>query len=159
MVKRIHFAAIAAIAFAASANASAGLTLNFANTEKMADVPRHQGDREFMEEQFRELFDTLSSKLPAGQQLRVDIIDVDLAGEVFPRVAIQNVRVMKGRIDPPRIHLRYSIEQDGKVLNSGERKLVDHSYQSAFNRYSNELYAHEKQLIENWFHKEFKVPR
>lgn len=159
MAKRIHFAAIAAVAFAASAHAWAGSTVNFANIEKMSDVPRNQGDREFMEDQFRELFDTLSSKLPAGQRLKVDIIDVDLAGEVFPRVAIQHVRVMKGRTDPPRIHLRYSIEQDGKVLSSGERKLIDHSYQSAFNRYSNEMYSHEKQLIENWFTKEFKVPR
>lgn len=159
MVKLFPYAALIAIAVAGSAHASAALTLNFADTKNMTDVPRYQADREIMEEQFRELFDTLSSRLPAGQQLKVDIIDVDLAGEVFPRVAIQNVRVMNGRTDPPRIELRYSIEQDGKVLGSGERKLVNYGYQHGFNSDSDEVFSHEKQLIKDWFHKEFRVPR
>jgi uncharacterized lipoprotein YbaY len=159
MVNRIHHTAIAAIVLAASACASAAATVTYANTEQMTDVPRDQADRELMEQQLGELFNTLSSKLPPGQELKVEILDIDLAGEVFPRVAIQNVRVLKGRGDPPRIHLRYSIEQDGKVLSSGERKLANHGYQTAFNRYSNEMFSHEKQLLDDWFRKEIAAAR
>lgn len=157
MAKHIHLSALAAVVLAVSASVAAAATVTYADTEKMTDVPRDQSDRELMQEQLLEHVNTLSSKLPAGQEMKIDILDIDLAGEVFPRVAIQNVRVTKGRGDPPRIHLRYRIEQDGKVVSDGERKLVNHGYQSAFNRYSNEMFSHEKQLLDDWFRKEFKV--
>ena len=159
MAKHLHLAVIAAVVFAVSASASATATVTYADTKQMADVPRDQADRELMEAQLIELFNTFSSKLPAGQELKIEILDIDLAGEVFPRVAIRNVRVLKGLGDPPRIHLRYQIEQAGKVLSSGERKLVNHSYQGSFNRYSNEMFSHEKQMLDDWFRKEFGVRR
>ncbi|MPQ57291.1 DUF3016 domain-containing protein [Duganella sp. FT27W] len=149
----IHPAVIAMLTLAAS-TASAAVTVTYVNTEKMTDVPRFETDRKSMEINFREFFEELATKLPADQDLKVEILDIDLAGDVFPRVPIRDVRVTKGSYDFPRIHLRYSIEQDGKVLRSGERELADRNYQLNVNSYRNEMYNYEKQMLSEWFKKD-----
>ncbi len=159
MNKLIQHAALAAVLSLGATVASAAATVTYVNPTKMTDVPRFASDRESMEADLLEHFNTLSAKLPAGQSLKVEIIDIDLAGDVFPRVPIQDVRVMKGRADWPLIHLRYSVEQDGKVLSSGERRLTDPDYLNGFNRYGREIYAHEKQLLDDWFRKDFAALR
>lgn len=149
----IRPAVIAMLALAAS-TASAAVTVTYVNTEKMTDVPRFETDRKSMEINFREFFEELATKLPEGQDLKVEILDIDLAGDVFPRVPIRDVRVTKGSYDFPRIHLRFSIEQDGKVLRSGERELADRNYQLNVNSYRNEMYNYEKQMLSEWFKKD-----
>lgn len=159
MNKLIYHAALAAGLALAAAQASAAATVTYADVDKMTDVPRDQSDRAFMEDDLREYINQLSARLPAGQQLTVDILDIDLAGDVFPRVPIHDVRVYRGRADWPRIHLRYTIEQDGKVLSSGERTLADPNYQMSFNRHTNDTYGYEKQLFEDWFRKDLLAGR
>lgn len=154
MTKLIYRAALAAVLVAAAATTLAAATVSYPAPDKMSDVPRDQGDREFMESELLDHFNKLAARLPAGQALAVEILDIDLAGDVFPRVAIQNVRVFKGRADWPMIHLRYRIEENGKVLSSGERRLTDTSYMTGVNRYGSEMYKHEKQLLDDWFRKD-----
>ncbi|WUR12397.1 DUF3016 domain-containing protein [[Empedobacter] haloabium] len=151
-------AASVALLFAAG-GASAGATVTYAHPEKMTDVPRYPSDREQMELTLREHLEQLSARLPAGQQLIVDFLDIDLAGDVFPRVPVQDIRVLKGRADWPRMHLRWRIEQDGTVLRSGERELSDPNYLMNSSRHDRELYAHEKNLLDDWFRKEFLASR
>ena len=146
--------AFATVLAMAACTATAAVTVAYVNTEKMTDVPRFETDRKSMEIDFREFFEELGKKLPAGQDLKVEILDIDLAGDVFPRVPIRDVRVTKGSYDFPRIHLRYSIEQDGKVLRSGERELADRNYQLSVNSYRNEMYSYEKQMLSEWFKKD-----
>jgi len=158
MNSRIRYAALAVL-FLATSSAWAAATVTYVNPDKMSDVPRNKGDRESMEAQLLEHFNKLAARLPAGQSLKVEILDIDLAGDVFPRVAIQDVRVMKGSADWPRIHLRFSVEQDGKVLSSGERQLSDMNYLMTSNRYKGEVLGHEKQMLDDWFRKEFPAGR
>jgi hypothetical protein len=146
--------AVVALFCLATGAANAAVTVNYVNTDKMTDVPRFDTERKSMEIDFREFFEELAKKLPAGQDLTVDILDIDLAGEVFPRVPIRDVRVTKGSYDFPRIHLRYRIDQDGKVLRSGERELADRNYQLNVNNYRNEMYSYEKQMLSEWFKKD-----
>ncbi|HEX8602736.1 MAG TPA: DUF3016 domain-containing protein [Pseudoduganella sp.] len=143
-----------AVLLAAASLAHAGAKVTYVNTEKMTDVPRFSSDRESMEIHFRETIEKLAEKLPAGQQLNIEFRDIDLAGDQFPRVAIQDVRVLKGRADWPRMELRYSIEENGQVIKSGEAKLADPNYLMGSNQYNNEQYSHEKQMLEDWFRKE-----
>ncbi len=151
----IRPAACALLAFGlATGTASAAVTVTYVNTAKMTDVPRFETDRKSMEIDFREFFEEQARKLPAGQDLKVEILDIDLAGDVFPRVPIRDVRVTQGTYDFPRIHLRYSIEQDGKVLRSGERELADRNYQLNANSYRSEMYHYEKQMLSEWFRKD-----
>lgn len=159
MNKLIHHAVLAVAFLAPCAGALAAATVTFINPDKMTDVPRHHADRESMKAALLEHFNDLAARLPADQNLKIDILDVDLAGDVFPRVAIRDVRVLKGIGDRPAIHLRYSIEQDGKVLRSGERRLTNAAYLSSASRYSNELYAHEKDMLDDWFRKDVIAKR
>lgn len=159
MNKLFYYSAIAALSLLASASASAGATVTYVNPDKMTDVPRDKADRQWMETTLLEHFNKLAAKLPAGQDLKVEILDIDLAGQVFPRVPVQNVRIFKDRNDRMQIHLRYSIEQDGKVVRSGERQLTDVNYLVDSNHYRNELYGYEKQLLDDWFRKEVVAAR
>lgn len=153
MNKIIH-AAGAAMLLLVSASAFATATVTFVDIDKMADVPHDARKREDMQFIFRQHLSQLSEQLPAGQVLKVDFLDIDLAGEEFPRVAVQDVRVLKGQADWPRMHLRYSIEQDGKVVGSGESNLSDPGYLMGSNRYGQDAYSYEKQMLDDWFRKE-----
>ena len=139
---------------AASGSALASATVTFVDIGKMTDVPHDYQKREDMQFLLREHLNLLSEKLPAGQVLKVDFLDIDLAGEEFPRVAVRDIRVLKGQADWPRMHLRYSIEQDGKLVASGESKIADPGYLMGSNRYDRDLYGHEKQMLDDWFRKE-----
>lgn len=158
MNKLIH-ATGAAVLLLASASAFAAATVTFVDIGKMTDVPHDFHDRDNMQFLFREHLNLLSAKLPAGQELKVDFIDIDLAGDEFPRVAVRDVRVLKGQADWPRLHLRYRIEQDGKEVRSGESKLSDPNYLMGMNRYGRDLYSHEKQMLDDWFRKEVQPAR
>ena len=159
MSKFIRKVGTVAVLLLACANASAAATVTYINSEKMTDVPRFSSDRESMEMIFREHLDLLASKLPAGQELKVEFIDIDLAGDVFPRVPVRDIRVMKGQADWPRMHLRYSIEQDGKVLRSGDRELSDPNYLMGSRSYNQDLYGHDIQMLDDWFRKEIMPAR
>jgi len=150
MKKLIH----AALLMLVAASASAAANVTFVEIDKMTDVPHDFHKREDMQFLFREHLNLLSEKLPAGQVLKVDFLDIDLAGDEFPRVAVRDIRVLKGQADWPRMHLRYRIEQDGKVVGSGESKLSDPGYLMGVNRYDRDLYGHEKQMLDDWFKKE-----
>lgn len=150
----LHRAAIGMACLLITTSASAAATVSFINPEKMTDVPHFSSDLKSMEMVFREHLDELASKLPAGQELKVEFLDIDLAGDVFPRVSVRDIRVMKGRADWPRMHLRYTIEQDGQVLRSGDREIADPNYLMGSSTSNNELYGHEKKLLDDWFRKD-----
>ena len=150
----LRAAGLAALLLTA-AHASAGTaTVTYGPLDKMTDVPRFASDREGMEAHFREHVARLAEQLPAGQQLKVEFVDIDLAGDQFPRVAIQDVRVLKGRADWPRMELRWSVEQDGNVISSGTSKIADPNYLMSSRRYDNEMYGYEKEMLDDWFRKE-----
>ncbi|USX27912.1 DUF3016 domain-containing protein [Oxalobacteraceae bacterium OTU3CINTB1] len=159
MSKFIRNVGTVAVFLLASASASAAATVTYINPEKMTDVPRFASDRESMEMIFRDHLNQLASQLPEGQQLKVEFIDIDLAGDVFPRVPVRDIRVMKGQADWPRMHLRFSIEQDGKVLRSGDRELSDPNYLMGSRSYNQDLYGHDKQMLDDWFRKEIMPAR
>lgn len=153
-MNKLTYAGAAALLLLASAGAFAAATVTFVDVDKMSDVPRDAHKREDMQFVLREHFNYLSGQLPAGQVLKVDVLDIDLAGDEFPRVAVQDIRVLKGQADWPRMHLRYRIEQDGNVLASGDSQLSDPGYLMGVNRYGQDAYSYEKQMLDDWFRKE-----
>ena len=154
MNKLLHAAAAATFLLLAPAGAFAAATVTFVDIDKMADVPRDFHKREDMQFLFREHLNRLAAQLPAGQVLTVDFLDIDLAGDEFPRVAVRDIRVLKGQADWPRMRLRYSIQRDGQVLASGESTLSDPAYLMSINRYNQDAYGHEKQMLDDWFRRE-----
>lgn len=150
---------LAALALAAGSSAWAGVQVTFDKPDDYSDVPFSSRDREQVLTGLANHFTWLGKSLPPGQDLRIEITDVDLAGREDPaRRGAFDVRVMTGRADWPRLRLRYTLEQHGKVIASGNAYLSDMSYLQHINRYSsNDALRYEKRMIDDWFKNTFGV--
>jgi hypothetical protein len=139
----------------AAGGAQAAVSVVFNETQRYSDVPFPTADRREVLGQIEDHFKQLGKYLPAGQDLNIEVLDIDLAGREVPNFrAGRDIRVINGRADWPRMQLRYSLVQDGQVVKSGEAQLQDMSYQLTANRYfDSEPLRYEKQMIDDWFSK------
>lgn len=146
---------VAALLALAAGSASAATTVNYINPEKFTDVPFASWDREDALKNLTEHFQKLGENLPAGQDLHIDVTDVDLAGREYPSArAGRDIRIMRGMADWPRMELRYTIEQNGQVIKSGDGHLQSMDYQERINRYfDSDAFRYEKQMMDDWFAK------
>ncbi|MES2296155.1 MAG: DUF3016 domain-containing protein [Pseudomonadota bacterium] len=144
--------ALAAL-LAASANAAmAGVTVTYVQPEKFSDVPLTTFDRDEVIRRFSEHFALLGRTLPAGQELSIEVLDIDLAGRARPSGMRPDLRVLRGGADWPVMHLRWRLEQGGKLLRSGDETIKDMAYMNHANHYANdETLRYEKQMIDDWF--------
>lgn len=148
-----HLAAAGLLALAAG-TASAGVTVNYIEPDRFTDVPFASWERDETLKELTEHFAKLGAQLPPGQNLRVDITDVDLAGREYPTRGVRDLRVIRSNsVDWPRIDLRYTVEQDGRVLRSGEAQLRDMSFMDRVTRASDsDNLRYEKRMIDEWFY-------
>lgn len=134
----------------------AGATVTFVNPDKFIDVPFSLHERETALKQLEAHFVRLAARLPAGQDLKVEVTDLDLAGTEQPGRFGREIRVLKGMADWPRIDFKYSVEAQGKVVKSGSAQVKDMSYLQRANRYPNdEPLRYEKRMLDDWFKSEF----
>lgn len=149
----IRHTALAALLLTAAASASAGATVSFVQPDKFTDVGFSSWDRQQVLKDLQSHFDKLAAKLPAGQELNVEVTDIDLAGETWPaRFSGREIRIMRGGADWPRISLRYTITEGGQVIKSGQENLADMAYQQHMSRYGgSDSLRYEKRLLDNWF--------
>lgn len=139
----------------AAGSAAAAVTVTWTAPDKYADVPRDSSARESMMSDLTDHFTWLGTALPPGQDLRIEVLDIDLAGREEPSArVVRDVRVMRGGADWPRMRLRYAVEANGQVLKSGEAQLSDMDYMAKVSRYSEDQpQRYEKQMIDRWFEK------
>lgn len=150
---------VAALALLASSSAWAGVQVNFSKPDDYTDMPFSSRDREQILAGLAEHFQLLGKGLRPGQDLKIEITDIDLAGREDPmRRGAMDVRIMDGRTDWPRMRLRYQLEQHGKVIASGNAALSDMSYLQRINRYSSsDALRYEKKMIDDWFEHTFGI--
>lgn len=131
--------------------AHASVTVTFVEPERFADVGFLPSDR-------REALDRLDAHLQAwgtrhlrdGESLAIDVLDVDLAGDVRPGVR-DNLRVLRGGTDGPRMHLRYEVRVGGRVIGQGEQRLSDPFYlQRHTSVRSDEPLFYERRVVDEW---------
>lgn len=148
---------LAALALLASTAAWAGTEVRFDKPERFTDLPFDQREREQVLKDLSQHFEKLGESLKPEQTLKIAVTDVDLAGREEPRMHGANaLRVLNGRADWPRMSLHYVLEQDGKVISSGNADLSDMSYMSRINRYAGDTrLRYEKLMIDDWFAKTF----
>ncbi|WP_020654570.1 DUF3016 domain-containing protein [Massilia niastensis] len=133
--------------------ASAGVTVKYIEADKFADMPFAPWEREEVLRDLTDYFNELGAKLPQGQDLAIEVTDIDLAGREYPNVrGPRELRILKGGADWPIINLRYSLTQDGQVLHAGDAKLSDMNYLHRIHRYNdNDSLRYEKRMILEWF--------
>ncbi len=147
---------VATAAATLPARAAATVEVNFVEPENFADIGFNTVDRERV---LRDLGDFMKQmgeqRLADGQTLRINVTDINLAGELkfTPR---GDLRVMKGRADWPEISLRYTLTAGTQTLKSGEVKVYDMAYlQSLRTSESESAQGHEKRMLRRWFDETF----
>jgi Protein of unknown function (DUF3016) len=154
--RAIVLAALAAMLFPIAANAA--VRVNFVAPESYRDSDfRHGGTRAAVLSEFRQYFQALGeSYLKPGQNLTIDVLDIDLAGEYEPwRANLSHARIMRD-ITPPMMKLRYRLEWKGRVLRKGIETVSDMNYlMNPSGRRSGERLVYDKEMLRDWFQTRF----
>jgi hypothetical protein len=137
---------------APAAWAAGQVDIQFVKPDDFADIGFGTIERERTLKQLAEALGKLAGRVPDGQTLHLEVLDVDLAGQAWPLNAT-NIRVLTGRADWPRMTLRYSLQRaDGSVVGSGEAKLADLNYlQSMTGGILDGPLVYERRMVERWF--------
>lgn len=146
-------AAASALVLATSAHGAGKVEVQFVEPEKFADAGPTSWDRERHLAALRQHMALWQPRLPDGQTLALEVLDLDLAGWTWPQAG-RDLRIVSGRADAPSANLRWSLKAaDGRVLQSGTERIVDLGYfdnAAWLNRYDSNL-PYEKRLLDRWF--------
>lgn len=115
-----------------------------------------EGFKDLLTKKLEEHIAELSAKLPKDQTLKMDVTDVNLAGDV--RVAsMSGTRIMKNGY-PPQMSFSYQlIDASGKVIKSDEVSIRDVDFLTRLPlKYRNKIFGYEKKMLDDWFKKTFK---
>lgn len=143
---------------------SARVQVAWAPLEQLSELKNNPPNRGWLrpDEWMQSLGDQLRKSadriLPAGQQLRVRIDDVSLAGRFEPlyRAGQQDVRIMR-EVYPPWMNLHFVLlAPDGTTLREGDAKLRDSSYlRRAVAANPSDPLRFDKRMIDDWLRREF----
>jgi hypothetical protein len=151
---------LSCIAAAAASGASAAgvVTVSFTDPPHFSDAGATPWEKEATLRALTAHLQALGERyLSAGQALKVEVLDVDLAGTMRPaRRAGRDLRVVKGGADWPRIDLRYALEASGQPAISGQESVADMNYSRgvAGDRGADPLH-YEKHMLDVWFKARF----
>jgi hypothetical protein len=135
----------------ATAQAAGTVNVRWVDPAGFSDVSRSPIDRDRELQALADFMGTLGKHLPNGQVLSIEVVDLNLAGEVNP-FSWREARVLRGGADWPQMELRYTLSSEGRALKSGQAQLSDMNY--LFTQRRDEL-GYEKRMIERWFRTEF----
>lgn len=150
---RIHRLLALAAACALSAPGYAAVDVKFIEPDKFTDLPFSPSERATALATLQQHFEKIGSTLPLSDNLKIEVIDVDLAGREEPDFRHgRALRILRGQADWPAMQLRYALESGGKVVKSGEARINSMNYLRQHNRYfPNEPLRYEKAMVDAWF--------
>jgi hypothetical protein len=128
--------------------------------EKYRDIRAGNNNRKsFRERTFKSLeehFSKLAEKLPEGQVLKIEVTDVDLAGDTLAG-GMDRIRIVK-EIYSPRMNFSYQlVNADGSEILKDEIVLKDMNFmRSSQLKYRNDSLGYEKKMLDDWFYDVFE---
>ncbi|MFT3817449.1 MAG: DUF3016 domain-containing protein [Rubrivivax sp.] len=151
---RVSAIAIAVLACGAAAAHAAGVVeVSFKPADQYRDAGRGlQGQRTL--EQLDAYLKSLGARLPDGQTLKIDVQDLDLAGEQRP-TRTDELRVMRGGADWPAMQLHWTLSEGQRTLQSRDERISDMNYLMHSMRGNNDPLYYEKRMIDEWFEQRF----
>ena len=121
----------AALAFAAGlpSRAQAGeVSVSFVKPEHYTDIGLGHATRQRNLKTLQDHLMKWGGRLPDATRLEIDVLDVDLAGIERPVGHEPWVRVLNGKVDGPRMTLRWAIREGATIVASGQEQLSDMAY-------------------------------
>ena len=150
--------AMALLAIAGLAQAGV-VEVTYIEPEKFTDAGRGRSLEEVQVALSGHLKKLGEKALPAQQKLTIEVLDVDLAGEVRPtRRMWPDTRVLSGRADWPQLSLRYTLREGDRVIGRGEDRLSDMNYLFTGRMDSQrnaDTLPYEKRMLTEWFNQRF----
>jgi hypothetical protein len=146
------FASAAAAATHGTASVRYDHPENFTETREVRAFAPTRADSGYLDTLKTYIEKRAAAMLPQGQRLEIVITDVDRAGSYLPSAGRPDpVRVVKDSY-PPRINLHFRLlDDDGKVIREGDRRLVGLGFMyDSPNLSDNDPLRHEKRLIDRW---------
>ncbi len=156
-------ASIPLLALGLAAPAWAGLTVHFVEPEHYTDaaytrMPGDERDRAAVQRDLEAHLEGLAAReLQPGDDLLIEVLDIDLAGQIEPFAlrSGREMRVVRG-VSWPRLKLRYALTRGGQVVERGEERVADMSFQMSINRYPDgDRLRYEKAMLDDWFGRRF----
>lgn len=148
-------------AFAASAAQAGDVEVSFDARAAFTDAGSTPHEREQRLAALAEHLKTLGQRwLGDDRSLRIELLDLDLAGKLrpAPHPVGTEVRVLRGGADGPHIELRYSLSDASQVLSSGHETLFDAGSLrplQAQDSGGGDPLRLEKRLLDRWFEQRF----
>ena len=143
---------------ATAAAVATPVEVSFVNPPGFSDAGSTPWEREANLRGLAEHLQALGTRyLSADQTLKVQVLDVDLAGAMRPSArAGRDLRVVNGGADWPRINLRYTLQGGGQPGLSGEESVADLDYSHGFTaqRAARPLH-YEEHMLDAWFKARF----
>lgn len=146
---------------AGCAAASGVVDVAFADSNRYTDAGTSQSDKEANLKLLGDYLQQLGARYLRNEEvLKVEVLDVDLAGRVEPwRRSGADMRIVRAMSDWPRISLRYSLESSGKTVRSATDQVADMNYTRGFvDIRSPHPLQYEKRMLEKWFKEKFAEP-
>lgn len=150
------------ISFLLSPNAfAASSEVTWTDYKSYRDINEGNENRKSFRERtfkgFEKHFAKLAATLPEGQTLKIDVTDVDLAGDTNAG-GINRMRIVK-QIYSPRMNFSYQLlDADGKVIQSDDVVVKDMNFMSGSSlKYRNKSLGYEKKMLDDWFEETFKA--
>jgi len=141
-----------------AAAANAGVVVSFPGSDQYTDARPDGSDSASALRGIERHLQALGKRYLTPQQtLRIEVLDIDLAGRLEFTRGAQRVRILKDNGDGPVVQLRYTLESGGTVLASGEEIVTDRAYMTLRSDVRSDgapLY-YEKRMLGEWFKSRF----
>ncbi len=132
--------------------------IHFQPLDQYRDLGRTTVEREDIQKSLSEHFQKLAAaRLPAGQTLKIDLLEINRAGEMDMRHGMPDeVRVLR-EVTWPQMDFTFEVLEGGKALKTGKAALSDMNYLHGTSaRYNDgDPLRYEKPMIDKWFDAEF----
>ncbi len=156
----IALAAAAAVVAAFPAWAAGKVEVSFKAAHGWADAGRGGVEIERTQARIGQVLKAQAPRLPEGQSLKIVVTDIDLAGTMRPVRGGQEVRVVNGKADWPRISLHYVLRSGDRVLREADETVAEMNYFTTLEpRAAREPLPYETQMLERWFVQRFAQPQ
>jgi len=154
--------ALLSVCFAGALATAGSLEIKFKPLQDYRDLGADARERESIQKELQAYFEQMAAKrLPEAQVLRIDLTEIDRAGEVEPRFrAGMDIRVMR-EVTWPRMEFSYSVLEGERVLQQGKANLADMNYLGSTSlRYSDgDALRYEKSMLDKWFDEVLPLPK